>query len=106
MDSYEHGMRNIYTASGPEFKPVRLTDYMQDDGNDMSTLKISDDGTTLLFVRGHTANREGWIANPTADPNGPERAAWAIKTIPGSKAFKLLEVNNPVLYRTENGRHL
>src|SRR5215510_13952990 len=51
--SYERGMRNVYTAAAPDFKPVRLTNYMQDDGVDMSTLRMSDDGSTLLFVRGH-----------------------------------------------------
>src|SRR5215831_9194219 len=95
--SYERGMRNIYTAAAPDFKPVRLTNWMQDDGIDMTTLRISDDGGTILFVRGHTPNREGWIANPTADPNGAERAVWAIKTAPGSHPFRLLEATNPAL---------
>ncbi|HZS45979.1 MAG TPA: prolyl oligopeptidase family serine peptidase [Blastocatellia bacterium] len=95
--SYERGMRNVYIASAPEFKPVRLTNYNEDDGVDMSTLRISDHGTVLAFVRGHTPNRDGWIANPTADPNGAERAVWAIKTIPGSKPFRLVEGTNPAL---------
>src|SRR5262249_54603096 len=95
--SYERGMRNVYVASAPEFKPVRLTNYNEDDGIDMTSLRISDDGTVLIFVRGHTPNRDGWIANPTADPNGPERAIWAVKTIPGSRPFRLIEGTNPVL---------
>src|SRR5689334_2775830 len=48
--SYERGMRNLYIASAPEFKPVRLTNYNEDDGIDMTSLRISDDGAVLAFV--------------------------------------------------------
>jgi len=37
----EKGLRNVYTAVAPGFKPVRLTDFMQDDGKELSELKIS-----------------------------------------------------------------
>ena len=60
----ERGLRNVYTASAPGFKPVRLTDFMQDDGQDLTSLKISDDGSVVVFVRGQGPNRDGWIANP------------------------------------------
>ena len=30
--TYERGMRNVYTAAAPEFKPVRLTRFLDDDG--------------------------------------------------------------------------
>ena len=31
--SYEEGRRNVFTAAGPTFRPVRVTAFMQDDGN-------------------------------------------------------------------------
>ena len=77
---YEEGRRNVYTAVAPDFAPVRLTRFEDDDGRDLSNLRISDDGSTLVFLRGHTANRQGWIANPASDPRGAERAAWAVST--------------------------
>ncbi len=80
---YEEGRRNVYTAAAPGFEPVRLTRYEDDDGRDLSALRISDDGSTLVFLRGHTPNREGWIANPASDPRGAERAAWAVSTTGG-----------------------
>src|SRR5262249_22739939 len=92
----ERGMRNVYTATLPDFKPVRLTENTKDDGNDLSGIQISDDGSTLLFVRGHTANREGWIANPSTDPNGSERAAWILKTS-GGPSWKVGVAANPLL---------
>src|SRR5262245_12785993 len=42
--SYDHGQRNAYAAVAPEFKPVRLTNFMNDDGVVLTDLSISDDG--------------------------------------------------------------
>ena len=78
--SFEEGKRNAYTAAAPAFAPVRLTNFMKDDGIDISGIRISDDGSTVIFVRGTAPNRDGWVANPTADPDGPERAIWAART--------------------------
>ncbi len=93
---YERGMRNVYTAVPPDFRPVRLTYYMEDDGHDLSGLQISDDGLVLLFVRGHTPNREGWIANPASDADGAERAAWAVRS-DGGAPWRVAEAWNPAL---------
>jgi len=93
---YERGMRNVYTAVPPHFRPVRLTEYLEDDGTDLSELQMSDDGSLLLFVRGHTPNRDGWIANPTSDPEGAERAAWAVRST-GGAPWRIAEAWDPVL---------
>jgi dipeptidyl-peptidase-4 len=87
--SFEEGKRNAYTAAGPGFTPVRLTNFMTDNGIDLSGIKISDDGSTVVFVRGTVPNRDGWVANPTADPNGPERSIWAARTS-GGPAWKVV----------------
>jgi dipeptidyl aminopeptidase/acylaminoacyl peptidase len=81
--SFEEGKRNAYTAAAPAFTPVRLTNFMADNGIDLSGVRISDNGSTVIFMRGTAPNRDGWVANPTADPNGPERAVWAARTDPG-----------------------
>jgi len=78
--AYERGMRNVYTAAAPDFKAVRLTSFMQDDGTDVSEVELSDDGSTAIFLRGTNSNRQGWVANPTHDPRGAERAIWAVRT--------------------------
>ena len=57
---------------------------------------MSDDGSVVVFVRGHTLNREGWVANPTANPAGAERAFWAARTA-GGAAWRLGEGTTPVL---------
>ncbi len=94
--AYEQGMRNVYTAAAPDFKPVRLTKFLADDGSDLTNVELSHDGTIAVFVRGSAPNRVGWIANPSHDPNGAERAIWAIKTS-GGPAWRVAEGGAPVL---------
>ncbi|MEX2152181.1 MAG: prolyl oligopeptidase family serine peptidase [Gemmatimonadaceae bacterium] len=77
--AYERGMRNVYTAAAPSFKPTRLTNWTSDDGVDVTNVNVSDDGATVVFIRGHMPNRQGWIANPNHDPDGGERAIWAVR---------------------------
>ena len=86
--AYDRGLRNIYSAAAPDFKAVRLTKFLEDDGVILSELEISDDGSVVTFVRGSEPNRQGWLANPSSDPNGPERAVWAART-DGTGAWKL-----------------
>jgi len=64
--AYEAGVRNVYSAAAPDFRPVNLTRFTGDDGIDLTSLNISDDGALVTFVRGHAPNRDGWVANPSS----------------------------------------
>ena len=101
--AYEHGLRNVYTAAAPRFTPVRLTGVAKDDGVELSDLSIADDGSVVVFVRGTPPNREGWVANPTADPSGAQRTIWAARTS-GGGAWKLGEGTTPAL--SPDGRYV
>ena len=102
--SNDKGLRNVYTAAAPDFRPVRVTSYLKDNGIDTTQLAISDDGGTVTFTRGSTPNREGWIASPEADPNGVERAIWAAKTTGGGASWRLAEGSGGVL--SPDGRYV
>ena len=95
--AYERGMRNVYTAAAPDFKPVRLTSFMQDDGTDLSEVNLSDDGSTAIFLRGTNPNRAGWIANPSHDPRGQERTVWAVRTAAGSAPWRVAAADGATL---------
>ena len=99
--AYEAGARNVYTAVAPDFRPANLTRFTGDNGIDLTGLNISDDGAVVTFVRGHAPNRDGWVANPSSDPDGAERAVWAARTA-GGGAWRLGETTAPVL--SPNGR--
>src|SRR3982750_1925033 len=95
--SNDKGLRNVYTAAAPDFRPVRVTSFMKDDGVDTTQLSISDDGTVVAFTRGHEKNRAEWVASPEADPNGVERAIWAARTTTPGMSWRLAEGSNGVL---------
>jgi len=92
----ERGRRNVFTAAAPDWKPVRLTRFLNDDGVVLTDPSISDDGSIVVFVRGSEPNREGWIANPSSDPRGPERAIWAARTN-GTGAWRVIAGAGPEL---------
>jgi dipeptidyl aminopeptidase/acylaminoacyl peptidase len=100
----DKGLRNVFTASAPDFKPVRVTQYLNDDGVDTTQLSISDDGTTVTFTRGADRNRDGWVASPEADPNGVERAIWAAKTTVPGASWRLAEGSEGTL--SPDGRYI
>ncbi len=60
--------RNIWVAEGPSFTARRLTAYQQDDGQPISELSFSEDGNSLVYVRGEGKNASGQFPNPTSNP--------------------------------------
>jgi dipeptidyl aminopeptidase/acylaminoacyl peptidase len=102
--SYEKGRRNVFTAAAPAFSPVKLTNYTDDDGVDLTDVTISADGSTVAFVRGSAPNREGWNANPSSDPDGGEQAIWAAHVATPGVSWRVTAGTNPIL--SPDGRYL
>jgi dipeptidyl aminopeptidase/acylaminoacyl peptidase len=100
----DKGLRNVYTAAAPLFKPVRVTAFVKDNGIESTQLSISDDGSTVTFTRGGAPNREGWIPSPEADPQAVAREIWAAKTATPGVAWRLAEGANGVL--SPNGQYV
>ena len=94
--TYDRGLRNVYTAAAPDFRPVRLTRFLEDNGTDLTDVNLSDDGSIAVFVRGSAPNRDGWVANPSHDPDGSERAIWAVRTS-GGAAWRVAQGGGPEL---------
>lgn len=95
----EQGQRNIYVAEGPDFKARKLTRFLKDDGQEISSLSISDDGNWVLFVRGgdHGANWDpGLPINPLFDVN-PFKVQVASIPFSGAEVKYLSEGDYPVL---------
>ena len=67
----EQGKRNVYVAEGPAFTPRKLTNYLKDDGQEITSLSISGDGKWVVFVRGgdHGSNWDQALPlNPAFEP--------------------------------------
>lgn len=74
----EQGKRNVWVAEGPGFAARRLTAYLADDGGALSFVSFSDDGNTIIYVRGEEKNPSGQYGNPTSNPAGAQMALWAV----------------------------
>ena len=74
----QEGRRNIWVAEGPEFAARQLTKFTEDDGQEISELSFSEDGSAIVYVRGGPKNQAGQVPNPTSNPAGAEQAVWTI----------------------------
>ena len=79
--SIQRGVRNIWIARGPEFKPRMVTDTRVEDGQELTNLVFSADGRYLVWTRGgdHGSNwpAEGnLVPNPTSSPAQPRLEIW------------------------------
>ena len=47
----QNGVRNVWVAKAPDFKPHQVTRFTQDDGQEITQLPFSTPGDALVFVR-------------------------------------------------------
>ncbi|MFW6124156.1 MAG: S9 family peptidase [Acidobacteriota bacterium] len=90
------GARNVWTAAAPDFKPINLTGFSRDEVFEIPDVGITDDGKTVVFIRGGRPNSEGWVTNSDSDPAGREQAVWAVRT-DTKLMWKLALGRDPVL---------
>ena len=90
----QEGRRNVWVAEGPEFTARQLTQYAEDDGQDLGGLAFSADGNTILYVRGGGKNQAGQSPNPTSNPAGVEQGVWAVRWS-GGEAKRVDAGNGP-----------
>jgi dipeptidyl aminopeptidase/acylaminoacyl peptidase len=97
------GVRNLWSAGATDSKPRRLTHYTADDGQELTQLTFSPDGSELLYVRGGDHD-ENWPAqgnlapNPDNSPSEAKVTIWSISvTDPASTPAQVAEGDSPAL---------
>ncbi|HLI84404.1 MAG TPA: alpha/beta fold hydrolase [Bryobacteraceae bacterium] len=86
--SNARGVINIMVAGPPDFRARPVTQYRNDDGQDITELRWTPDASSLVYVRGEGPNRAGEIPNPALDPKGAEQEIWVVG-LEGGGARKL-----------------
>src|SRR5690348_2300020 len=93
------GVRNVWVAQAPDFKPRQLTHFAEDDGQEITQLTFSPSGDALVFVRGgdHDANWPDKLA-PDPDSSATEQKVtlWAAR-LPHGAVHEITEGDAPAL---------
>ena len=72
------GVRNIWAKATIWPHARQITAYQRDDGQAISGLIITPDGSQIVFARGGGPNAQGEIPNPLSEGTGAERALWVV----------------------------
>jgi hypothetical protein len=78
------GVRTIWTATGPDYRPRQLFSTGTDDGQELTGLAMSPDGKAITWVRGgdHDANWDaqgGLQPNPGSGTSQPQTQIWSAR---------------------------
>ncbi|MEQ9424103.1 MAG: prolyl oligopeptidase family serine peptidase [Cyclobacteriaceae bacterium] len=97
----KEGVRNIWFAVAPDFKGVQLTDYKQDDGQEISDLQFNAAEDKIIFVRGANANRQGEFPNPAIISEGVQQEIRVLDISSKENGF-VTEGRSPAISPTKN----
>src|SRR5690349_8440373 len=64
----QKGARNIWAAEAPDYKGRQLTNYRDDDGQEIAEMAWTPDGRSIIFVRGGDFETHGDNPNPASQP--------------------------------------
>lgn len=93
----ERGVRNIYAAEGPSFTARKITAFTKNEGQELTSVSISDDGNWIVFVRGgdHGANYDGGLPINAANETTPFKVQVASVPFAGGETKYLSEGDAP-----------
>ncbi len=97
----EKGHRNIYVADGPNYSIRKVTDFDEDDAQEITSLSISDDGNWAVFARGgdHGSNSAAVATNAASLVDGTKIEIFTL-SLTDNKLFKVGVGDFPVIHPT------
>jgi len=90
------GARNVWAASPPDYRGHKVTNFSDDDGQDINQLRWTPDGRSIVFVRGGDFDMGREAPNPRSNPDGVEQALWIV-SLDGGTPRKLGEGHDPAI---------
>src|SRR5258708_2226169 len=89
------GKRNVWIAEAPAFNARQCTHYDRDDGQELTDLTFSANGSAIAYVRGGNKNQAGEVPNPSSDSAGAKQEVWTADVRTGRLA-KMGEGSAPI----------
>jgi dipeptidyl aminopeptidase/acylaminoacyl peptidase len=93
------GLRNIWVAepgAAGSYRSRQVTQYTQDDGQDVGELAWTPDGQAIVYVRGGDLENGGNYPNPASVSEGVEQDIWIVSLESGAPR-KLAEGHSPAV---------
>jgi dipeptidyl aminopeptidase/acylaminoacyl peptidase len=87
--SNARGVRNVMVAEAPAYQARKITNYTQDDGQELQELRWTSDASAIVYVRGGTAN-------PETSPSGASEDVW-VTALDGSAPRRIGPGSSPVV---------
>ena len=78
------GARNVWVAASPDYRGHAVTEYPDDDGQEISEVAFTPDGKSVAYVRGGPPNRASEVPNPRSDPAGTTQAVYIVSASGGA----------------------
>ena len=96
------GIRNVWVAAAPDYAGHAVTQFTEDDGQELTQLMFTPDGGKIVFVRGgdHSSNwpaKGGLQPNPTSNPVEPKITLWVADATGAVPAKSLGDGDGPAL---------
>src|ERR1700693_144397 len=92
----QKGARTLWAAEAPDYKGRQLTNYRDDDGQEIDQITFTPDGRSILYVRGGDFETHRDNPNPASLPEGVEQDIWIIP-VSGGAPRKIAEGNEPAI---------
>ncbi len=93
----QKGARNIWVAEAPAYKGRQLTNYRDDDGQEIAQLAWTPDARSIVFVRGGDFETHRDNPNPASLPQGVEQDIWIVPARPSKAPRKIAEGSEPAM---------
>jgi len=90
------GKRNIWVAEPPDYKGRPITDYREDDGQEIGELAWTPDAKAIVYVRGGDLEIRREYPNPRSLPSGGEQGVWLV-SLGGGQPVRLGEGYSPAV---------
>jgi dipeptidyl aminopeptidase/acylaminoacyl peptidase len=96
----ERGVRNIFVADAPTYKPRMVTHYTSDDGQEITGVQISRDGKYVVYARGgdHDSNWPvSFPPDPARSPIAPQMQVWSVALQGSAQPAALGDGDSPAI---------
>jgi Tol biopolymer transport system component len=93
------GLRNIWVAepeAGGGYRSRQVTNYTQDDGQEIAELAWTPDGNSIVYARSGNFEQGGAYPNPASDAAGVEQDVWVV-ALTGASPRRLGEGHAPAV---------